>query len=87
MSDTVQVIRQGVYERGVARTRGFTLIEIMVVVIIIGLLAAVIVPQIMSRVDEARVTKAKTDIKSLETALTMFRLDNSKYPTTEQGLT
>ena len=86
MSDTVQVIRQGVYERGVARTRGFTLIEIMVVVIIIGLLAAVIVPQFMSRVDEARVTKAKTDIKSLETALTMFRLDNSKYPTTEQGL-
>ena len=87
MSDTFQVIRQRAYERGVAlRSRGFTLIEIMVVVIIIGLLAAVIVPQIMSRVDEARVTKAKQDIKSLETALTLFRLDNSKYPTTEQGL-
>ena len=68
------------------RPRGFTLIEIMVVVIIIGLLAAVIVPQIVSKVDEARVAKAKQDIQSLETALTMFRLDNSKYPTSEQGL-
>src|SRR5215471_4716107 len=66
--------------------RGFTLIEIMVVVIIIGLLAAVIVPQVISKVDEARVAKAKQDIQALETALTMFRLDNSKYPTTEQGL-
>ena len=66
--------------------RGFTLIEIMVVVIIIGLLAAVIVPQVISKVDEARVAKAKQDIQSLETALTMFRLDNSKYPTSDQGL-
>ncbi|HEY3785911.1 MAG TPA: type II secretion system major pseudopilin GspG [Steroidobacteraceae bacterium] len=65
---------------------GFTLIEIMVVVIIIGLLAAVIVPQVVNKVDEARVAKAKQDIQSLETALTMFRLDNSKYPTTDQGL-
>jgi general secretion pathway protein G len=71
---------------GPKRSRGFTLIEIMVVVIIIGLLAAVIVPQVISKVDEARVAKAKQDIQSLETALTMFRLDNSKYPTTEQGL-
>jgi general secretion pathway protein G len=69
-----------------AGQRGFTLIEIMVVVIIIGLLAAVIVPSVISKVDEARVTKAKADIQSLETALTMFRLDNSKYPTTDQGL-
>jgi len=69
------------------RTGGFTLIEIMVVVVIIGLLAAVIVPTVISKVDEARVAKAKQDIQSLETALTMFRLDNSKYPTTEQGLT
>ena len=68
------------------RQRGFTLIEIMVVVIIIGLLAAVIVPSVISKVDEARVAKAKADIQSLETALTMFRLDNSKYPTTDQGL-
>jgi len=69
-----------------ARQRGFTLIEIMVVVIIIGLLAAVIVPQVINKVDEARVSKAKADIQSLETALTMYRLDNSKYPTTDQGL-
>jgi general secretion pathway protein G len=69
-----------------ARERGFTLIEIMVVVVIIGLLAAVIVPQVVDKVDQARVAKAKQDITSLETALTMYRLDNSKYPTTDQGL-
>ena len=66
--------------------RGFTLIEIMVVVVIIGLLAAVIVPQVVSKVDEARIAKAKEDIQSLETALTEYRLDNSTYPTTEEGL-
>jgi general secretion pathway protein G len=66
--------------------RGFTLIEIMVVVVIIGLLAAIIVPQVIDRVDEARIAKAKQDIQGLETALTMFRLDNSKYPSTDQGL-
>jgi general secretion pathway protein G len=66
--------------------RGFTLIEIMVVVIIIGLLAAVIVPQVVGRVDEARVSKAKQDLQAIETALTMFRLDNFKYPSTDQGL-
>jgi general secretion pathway protein G len=69
------------------RTRGFTLIEIMVVVIIIGLLAAVIVPQFMGRVDDARITKARSDLQAIETALTMYRLDNFRYPTTEQGLT
>ena len=69
------------------RTRGFTLIEIMVVVVIIGLLAAVIVPAVVKRVDEAKVAKAKEDIQSLETALTMYYMDNSKYPTNEQGLT
>lgn len=58
----------------------------MVVVIIIALLAAAIVPQLISRVDDARVAAAKQDIQTMETALTMFRLDNSKYPTTEQGL-
>jgi general secretion pathway protein G len=79
-----KVIKQNMSSK--ARQRGFTLIEIMVVVIIIGLLAAVIVPSVISKVDEARVTKAKADIQSLETAMTMFRLDNSKYPTTDQGL-
>jgi general secretion pathway protein G len=69
-----------------ARQRGFTLIEIMVVVIIIGLLAAVIVPQVIDKVDQARITKARSDIQGLETALQMYRLDNSKYPTTDQGL-
>jgi general secretion pathway protein G len=69
-----------------ARQRGFTLIEIMVVVIIIGLLAAVIVPQFMGRVDDARVAKAKEDIQSIETALTMYKLDNFNYPTAEEGL-
>lgn len=68
------------------RARGFTLIEIMVVVVIIGLLAAVIVPTVVSKVDQARVAKAKEDIQSLETALTEYRLDNSTYPTTDEGL-
>jgi general secretion pathway protein G len=72
--------------RRFALMRGFTLIEIMVVVVIIGLLAAIIVPQVIDRVDEARIAKAKQDIQGLETALTMFRLDNSKYPSTDQGL-
>jgi len=66
--------------------RGFTLIEIMVVVVIIGLLAAVIVPAVVGKVDEARATRAHADIAALESALTIFRLDNSKYPTTDQGL-
>jgi general secretion pathway protein G len=66
--------------------RGFTLIEIMVVVIIIALLAAVIVPNIMSRLDDAKVTAARADITQLKTALKFYYLDNSKYPTSEQGL-
>ncbi len=66
--------------------RGFTLIEIMVVIVIIGLLAAFIVPTVIGKVDEAKVAKAKGDIQALEAALSIFYLDNSKYPTTEQGL-
>src|SRR5258706_12809664 len=68
-----------------ARQSGFTLIEIMVVVIIIGLLAAVVVPQFLGRVDDARGAKAKQDIPGMQTALTMFKLDNYVYPTTELG--
>src|SRR3984885_1271213 len=78
--------RHGSLSTPLAAARGFTLIEIMVVVVIIGLLAAIIVPQVIDRVDEARVAKAKQDVQGLETALTMYRLDNSKYPTTDQGL-
>ncbi len=81
------VAHEGSRARAWRRMRGFTLIEIMVVVLIIGLLAEVIVPSIMNRVDDAKISKAKQDIRSLETALQMFYLDNSKYPTTEQGLT
>jgi general secretion pathway protein G len=66
--------------------RGFTLIEIMVVVVIIGVLGAIVVPQFMSRPDQAKVTAAKIDIQAIATALEMYRLDNTHYPSTQQGL-
>jgi general secretion pathway protein G len=65
---------------------GFTLIEILVVVVILGILASIIVPKIMKRPEEARRTKAVMDIKAIETALNLYRLDNGVYPSTEQGL-
>jgi len=65
---------------------GFTLIEVMVVVVILGILAAIVVPRIMDRPDEARIIKAKQDIRVLESALNLYRLDNFRYPTTDQGL-
>jgi general secretion pathway protein G len=68
------------------RSFGFTLIELMVVIMILGVLAALVVPRVMSRPDEARVVAAKQDIAQIMQALKLYRLDNSRYPTTEQGL-
>jgi general secretion pathway protein G len=69
-----------------ASQHGFTLIEIMVVVVIIGILGAIVVPQFMSRPDQAKVTAAKVDLQAIGTALEMYRLDNFHYPSTQQGL-
>lgn len=69
-----------------ARARGFTLIEIMVVITILGILAALIVPRVVGRTDDARIGAAKQDIASIMQALKLYRLDNGRYPTTEQGL-
>ena len=71
-----------------SRTRhaGFTLIEIMVVVVILGILAAIVVPRIMDAPDKARVAKAKQDISVLESSLNLYKLDNYNYPSTQQGL-
>ncbi|MGR8921201.1 MAG: type II secretion system major pseudopilin GspG [Gammaproteobacteria bacterium] len=75
---------------GPARPRpagaGFTLIEVMVVVVILGILAAIVVPRIMSRPDEARVVRAAQDVRAIGAALDLYKLDNLSYPTTEQGL-
>lgn len=65
---------------------GFTLIELMVVLLIIGVLAALIVPNVLGRADDARVTAAKTDVNNLMQALKLYKLDNQRYPSAEQGL-
>jgi general secretion pathway protein G len=67
-------------------SRGFTLIELMVVIVILGILAGLIVPRIMSRPEEARQAKARIQIESIETALKLYKLDSGNYPSTEQGL-
>jgi general secretion pathway protein G len=72
--------------RPIGTSRGFTLLEIMVVVVILGILAALVAPNVIRRIDDARVTKAKQDIRAYETALNLYRMDNFRYPTTEQGL-
>lgn len=69
-----------------SRPQGFTLIEIMVVVVILGILAAIVVPKVMDNPDKARVVTAKQQIRTIETALNMYRLDNFKYPSSDQGL-
>jgi general secretion pathway protein G len=77
------------YERPFGSTKineGFTLIEVMVVVVILSILAAIIVPKIMNRPEQARVVKAKQDVRELESALERYKLDNFNYPSTDQGL-
>lgn len=68
------------------RSRGFTLLEVMVVVVILGILAMAVVPRIISRPDEARVAAARQNVAAVMQALKLYRLDNHRYPTTEQGL-
>lgn len=68
------------------KQQGFTLIEVMVVVVILGVLAALVVPKIMSRPDDARIVKTRQDIRAIEAALNLYKLDNYTYPSTDQGL-
>jgi general secretion pathway protein G len=70
----------------VRRVHGFTLVEIMVVVVILGILASLIVPRVLGRTDEARAVAAKQDVATVMQALKLYRLDNGRYPSTEQGL-
>ncbi|MFQ5464609.1 MAG: type II secretion system major pseudopilin GspG [Thermodesulfobacteriota bacterium] len=69
-----------------SRQSGFTLLELMVVIVILGILAAVVAPRLIGRTDEAKVTEAKVQLKNLETALKLYKLDNGTYPSTAQGL-
>ncbi len=73
-------------QRGLVKSKGFTLIEIMVVVVILGILGALIVPNFIGRPDEARVEAAKSDIHAIANALELYRLDNSNYPSSDQNL-
>lgn len=70
----------------VKKMNGFTLIEVMVVVVILGILAAVVVPKFMSRPEQARIVKVKQDILAIQSALDLYKLDNGYYPSTDQGL-
>lgn len=74
------------YKPSPRQQSGFTLIEIMVVVIILGILAAIVAPNVIGRIDDAQVTRARQDIRGIESALKFYRMDNFAYPTSEQGL-
>lgn len=73
-------------KRKLGHQAGFTLIEVIVVLVILGILASIVVPKVVSRTDQAQVVKAKQDIRAMESALQMYRVDNFNYPTTDQGL-
>lgn len=79
-------IQESMADRRHRREAGFTLIEIMVVVVILGILAALVAPNVISRIDDAQINRAKQDIRAVESALHLYRLDNFKYPSTDQGL-
>lgn len=72
--------------RTLKRNAGFTLIEVMVVVVIIAILGSIVIPKVMDKPDQARIAKAKQDIQAIESALNLYKLDNYSYPSTDQGL-
>jgi general secretion pathway protein G len=81
-----QLQRRGQHVNNNIGNRGFSLVEILVVLVIIGLLVSIVAPNVLERADEARIQKVKADFKNIETALKLYKLDNFAYPSTEQGL-
>ena len=79
-------LTQQIKQQALKKSQGFTLIEIMVVIVILGILASLIMPRIMSRPEEARIVKARQDVRAIESALELYKLDNGFYPSTDQGL-